>query len=95
MKNILVLGAGLVSKPLVHYLLQNEFGVKVASRTVSKAEALVEGFKNGSAETLNVKDEERLEELIAESALVISLLPYTFHVTVAKLCLKHQKHLVT
>jgi len=42
MKKVLVLGAGLVARPLVQYLLdQPDFHVKVASRTVSKAEKLV------------------------------------------------------
>ena len=50
MKNILVLGAGLVSRPGVHYLLNQEyFRVTVASRTVHKAEALVKGYENGNA----------------------------------------------
>mgnify|MGYP005725329077 CR=1 FL=1 len=95
MKKILVLGAGLVSRPLVHYLLKKEFKVKVASRTVSKAEVLVAGFPNGSAESLNVKDEAQLEKLVSEYDLAISLLPYTHHVQIAKLCIKHKKHLVT
>ena len=43
MKKILVLGAGLVSRPGVRYLLdQDGLVVTVASRTVSKAEKLVE-----------------------------------------------------
>ena len=48
MKNVLVLGAGLVSRPLVVYLLEKGFQVKVASRTVSKAEALIKGFEKGT-----------------------------------------------
>ncbi len=95
MKKVLVLGAGLVSKPLVHYLLKKNFEVKVASRTVSKADALIKGFSNGTAEELNVKNDEQLEKLIIESDLAISLLPFTFHVKVAKLCIKHKKQLVT
>lgn len=95
MKNVLVLGAGLVSRPLVHYLLHKEFSVTVASRTVSKAEALIAGFANGRAEALNVKDDRRLEQLIADSDLSISLLPYTHHLQVAGHCLKHRKHLIT
>ncbi len=42
MKKVLVLGAGLVCRPHVRYLLdQPGFKVTVASRTVSKADALV------------------------------------------------------
>jgi saccharopine dehydrogenase-like NADP-dependent oxidoreductase len=95
MKKVLVLGAGLVSRPLVEYLLKKDFEVKVASRTVSKAEALIKGFKNGIAETLNVNDDKHLDELISQCDLAISLVPYTYHVQIAELCIKYKKHLVT
>ena len=96
MKRVLVLGAGLVSRPLVRYLLdQPEMSVLVASRTVSKADALVGGHPKGKTLALNVNDAQKLEELVAESDLAISLLPYTHHVQVAEFCLKHQSHLVT
>ncbi len=95
MKKVLVLGAGLVSKPLVHYLLNKDFAVKVASRTVSKAEVLVEGFANGSAEALNVNNDTQLENLISECDLAISLVPYTYHVKIAKICIKLKKQMVT
>jgi saccharopine dehydrogenase-like NADP-dependent oxidoreductase len=95
MQKVLVLGAGLVSKPLVHYLLKKNFEVKVASRTVSKADALIKGFANGKSEALNVNDDEHLDKLISDSDLVISLVPYTYHVKIAKICLKYKIHVVT
>lgn len=96
MKKILVLGAGLVAKPLVEYLMkQDKITVTVASRTVSKAEALVGNNPDGKALSLNVKNENALEELVSSHDLSVSLLPYTYHLTVAKLCLKHGKNLVT
>ena len=96
MKRVLVLGAGLVSRPLVHYLAdQPDFEVTLASRTVSKAEALVEGRERGKAVALDVTDEAGLEKLIAEHDLAVSLLPATEHVKVANLCLKHRKHMST
>ena len=42
MKNVVVFGAGLVSRPLVRYLLDHGFGVTVASRTVMVVGGLVE-----------------------------------------------------
>ena len=96
MKKVLVLGAGLVTGPLVHYLLdQEDFQVKVASRTVEKAQKLVGTAKNGIAERLDVSDEKALEKLISEADLSISLLPYIYHPLVAKLCIKHKKLMVT
>jgi len=96
MKKVLVLGAGLVAKPLVRYLLDiPDYHVTVASRTVSKAHELIEGHARGKAVALLVDDSESLEKLIRECDLAVSLVPYTYHVAIAKLCLKHKKHLMT
>ncbi|MCD6468276.1 MAG: saccharopine dehydrogenase NADP-binding domain-containing protein [Thermoplasmata archaeon] len=96
MENVLVLGAGMVSKPLVRYLLEKAgFSVTVASRTLSKAERLINGHPNGEAHTLDVHDDSSLEDFVKKSDLVVSLLPYVYHVKVAELCIKHGKHLVT
>ena len=96
MKKVLVLGAGLVSRPLVRYLLdQPDFGVTVASRTVSKADALVAGHPKGSTTTLLADDTQKLTKLIGEHDLAISLLPAPLHPVVAETCIKHRKHMVT
>ena len=96
MKNVLVLGAGLVSKPGVTYLLnQKNIFVTVASRTVSKAENLIKGFTNGKAIQLNVENENELAQLIKSNDIIVSLLPWVHHLKVAKLCLKHSKHMAT
>ncbi|MGD9101359.1 MAG: saccharopine dehydrogenase C-terminal domain-containing protein [Anaerolineae bacterium] len=96
MKTVLVLGAGLVTRPLVQYLLDTpEVRVVVASRTVSKAEALVGNHPQGEARALNVKDDEALRAMIPEADLVISLLPYVYHVKVAELCIEFGKDMVT
>jgi saccharopine dehydrogenase (NADP+, L-glutamate forming) len=95
-KRILVFGAGLVSRPGVRYLLSNKnLIVTVASRTVSKAEKLVEGFDNGFAKQILVDNLEAVEELIKENDIIISLLPWVHHLKVANLCLKHNKHMAT
>jgi len=96
MKNVLVLGAGLVSKPGVRYLLnQKNIFVTVASRTVSKADNLIKGFSNGKALQLNVQDEAQLGKLIEQNDIIVSLLPWVHHLKVAKLCLKHNKYMAT
>ncbi len=96
MKNVLILGAGLVTRPHVRYLLDvPDFRVTVASRTVSKAEALIEGHPRGAAVALDVSNEAELEALIQQADLAVSMLPYAYHPTVAALCVKHGKHMVT
>jgi saccharopine dehydrogenase (NADP+, L-glutamate forming) len=95
-KKILVFGAGLVSRPGVRYLLSNKnLIVTVASRTVRKAEKLVEGFANGFAKQVLVDNVESVENLIKDNDIIISLLPWVHHLKVANLCLKHNKHMAT
>jgi saccharopine dehydrogenase (NADP+, L-glutamate forming) len=93
---VLVLGAGLVARPHVRYLLDvPDFQVVVASRTVSKAEALINGHPRGKALALDVDDDAALEGLIRDADLAVSMLPYVYHPKVAALCVKHGKHMVT
>ena len=95
MQRVLVLGAGLVARPLVSYLLESGFAVTVATRTVSKAEALVAGHDNGTAIPLLMDDRDSVVGLVRESDLVISLVPPPFHPDVARICLDEGKNLIT
>jgi len=96
MKRIVVFGAGMVAGAHVDYLLNvPDFHVTVASRTLSKAQVLVGDHPRGRAVQVNSDDEAALEALIAEADLAVSLLPYAYHPTVARLAIKHRTHMVT
>lgn len=96
MHKALILGAGLVAGPMVRYLLDKpNIQVTVASRTVSKAEALVNDHAQGKALAINVQDDAALSDLVKQHDLIVSMLPYTYHLKVADQCLAHKKHLVT
>lgn len=95
MKKVLILGAGMVVKPIVHYLLDQNLKVTVASRTKEKAEKLVAGHTNGKAVGWNIGELDVLEELVANHNLTVSLLPYTHHVAVAKICISQKKNMLT
>ena len=96
MKKVLVFGAGMVAGAHVRYLLaQPDFHVTVASRTVGKAQELVQGHPRGAAVAVNSDDEAALEALISQADLAVSLLPYAYHPVVARLCIKHRVHMVT
>ncbi len=95
MKRVLILGAGMVVKPIVTYLLDKNYHVTVATRTKSKADAMIGGHPNGTSLAWTVDDAETLERLVQEHDLSVSLLPYAYHVMVAKLCIKHRKNMVT
>lgn len=95
MKKVLILGAGMVVKPIVTYLLEKDYHVTVATRTKSKADIMIGDHPNGTSLAWTVDDEETLERLVQEHDLSVSLLPYAYHVMVAKLCIKHKKNMVT
>ncbi|NTW25098.1 MAG: saccharopine dehydrogenase, partial [Lentimicrobium sp.] len=95
MKKVLILGAGLVVKPIVTHLLNKGIHVTVATRTKSKAEAMISGHVNGTAVAWTVEDETALDQMVASHDLSVSLLPYAHHLLVAKYCLKHRKNMVT
>ena len=95
MKKVLILGAGMVVKPMVSYLLERNYQVTVASRTKSKAENMIGNHENGHAVGWTVDDEETLDQMIGEHDLTVSLLPYAHHPMVAKKCINHKKNMVT
>ncbi len=96
MKTILVLGAGMVSRPMIRYLLdQPDYHVIMASRTVSKAEQMIDGHPQGEAFSLDVNDDVNVENFVSKADVVVSLLPYTYHVKVAEMCIRHKKQMIT
>ena len=95
MKKVLILGAGLVVRPMVEYLLKNNFSLLVASPMKERADEMIKGNPNGSSLDWSMDDPAMLEKLVAEYDITVSLLPYKYHSDVAKVCLRHGKSLVT
>lgn len=95
MKKVLILGAGLVAKPMVEYLLENRFRIMIASPMKERAEEMIDGNPEGKSLFWTMEDEVMLDRLVTEYDLTVSLLPYKFHAGVAKVCLRHKKPLVT
>jgi saccharopine dehydrogenase-like NADP-dependent oxidoreductase len=96
MKKVLILGAGHVTKPIVDYLIGKcGYGVTMGARTVSKAEKIIAGREKATAVAWASHEEDKLDKLIAEHDIVVNMIPKAHHVMVAKLCLKHQKSMVS
>lgn len=85
----------MVVKPIVNYLLEKGISVTVATRTKSKAGAMIGNHPNGTALEWTIDDEAGLDRMIAAHDLTVSLLPWTYHILVARYCLKHKKNMVT
>ncbi|TAE89846.1 MAG: saccharopine dehydrogenase [Bacteroidetes bacterium] len=99
MKKILVIGAGLSSSYLIKYLIEqaaeNQWTVTIADNNMELAQAKAHESPFALAMQLNANDQFELEQTIAGHDLVISLLPPTMHVGIAKICIKYKKHLIT
>jgi len=97
-KRVLVLGAGYVSPPVVEYLTRDAtVHVTLASHIRKEADAIATRFPNTAPILLNVSDDktENLSKLVGEHDLVISLLPYSLHPKIAKICIQQKTNLVT
>jgi saccharopine dehydrogenase (NADP+, L-glutamate forming) len=95
MKKVLILGAGLVVKPMVEFLLGNNFMLMIASPMKDRADEMIRGNPLGSSLDWSMDDHETLGKLVSEFDLTVSLLPYKYHADVARICLRHRKSLVT
>jgi len=99
MKNILVIGAGRSAVTLIKYLLDmsvtNNWQVTVADFSEDLAKEAVASHTNGKAIFFNVTDEKQRQKEIADANIVISMLPASLHITVAKDCVRLKKSLVT
>ena len=95
MKKVLILGAGLVVKPMVEFLLEKGFSVMIATTTREKADLMIKDHPAGSSLRWSSDDVETLEKLINEHNIAVSFLPYRYHAGVARTCIKCRKPLVT
>lgn len=95
MANILLLGAGFVTGPLVEYLHKKNHHITVGSQFLYEAEELVAGRDGLTPLQVDVTNNEELSQLVQASDLVVSFVPFQFHVAVAKICIEQKTSLVT
>ncbi|GAA5862042.1 hypothetical protein JCM8547_001567 [Rhodosporidiobolus lusitaniae] len=91
-----LLGAGLVAGPALRTLAAREdLDIVLASNDLPAVQALAGSFPNVEAVELDVDDKKALSSLVKSADVVLSLLPATLHVEVAKLAIEHGTSLVT
>ena len=96
MKKIAIIGAGLMTKPLVDYFIEKcGYRVIMVNRTVSKAEKVIAGRSLGKAVRWPDNDPDVLDKVISEVDIAISMVPKPIHIHVAKSCLRNRKSMVT
>lgn len=99
MMKILVLGAGLSSSSLIKYLMDHsaELDWHVTVGDISKALAAKKlgQSERGRAIHFDVHDEAQRSGEIQQADVVVSMLPASMHILVARSCIQFKKHLVT
>ena len=97
MYRVLVLGTGYVVKPLVDYFIDKcKYEVLVASRDNNNAGLIIAGRSLGKRVLWNAKPPyDELASMVKDVDLVVSMIPPSMHVIVAKACLKYGKNMVT
>jgi saccharopine dehydrogenase (NADP+, L-glutamate forming) len=95
MKKVLILGSGMVAKPMVEYLLQKGITLKIASPEKSRADELIKGNPLGSSTDWSMNNRHTLERLVEGHDITVSLLPYRYHYDVARVCLRYKRSFVT
>ncbi len=99
MKQILLFGAGKSATVLIDYLLSHAakegWQLTVVDADLALAERKINGSPHGRALSFDINDAARRSEVIGDSDLVISMLPASLHILVARECLASGRHLLT
>lgn len=99
MKTILLFGAGKSATVLIDYLLENaiteNWKIVVVDADLKLAQSKLGGSPRGNAVSFDINNAEERAKYIRHSDIVISLLPPTLHIQVAKDCLQYKRNLLT
>ncbi|EJT98064.1 hypothetical protein DACRYDRAFT_111046 [Dacryopinax primogenitus] len=94
--DVLVLGSGMVAKPVIDTLCQRtDLTVVLASNNLQEAQLFANVHPNLRLVTADASDRALMEGLICKADVVISLLPAPMHPKIAEICIQQQAHLVT
>ncbi|EGG18260.1 aminoadipic semialdehyde synthase [Cavenderia fasciculata] len=95
-KRVLIIGAGLISHPVISYLARNpSHEVVVADIDADQVNKAVKFEPDIQTIVIDVNDQSKLDKLVSKQKVVISLLPDDLTLLVAKSCLRTKKHLIT
>jgi len=99
MKNILVIGAGLSASSMLRYFTQNaeqeDWYLKVGDQNGELAKQKVSHCDRAEGFQLNGLDPLQRQPLIEWADLVVSMLPASLHIEVAKDCIRFKTNLIT
>lgn len=99
MRIIIVFGAGKSATVLIDYLLEHavteNWKLVVIDADLKLAQSKIAGSNRAVANSFDILDSEERGKYIRSADIVISLLPPTLHIEVARDCIRFQKDLLT
>jgi saccharopine dehydrogenase (NADP+, L-glutamate forming) len=85
-----------MTKPIVDYFIDKcGYVVFMLNRTVSRAEAVINGRPLGHAVRWEAGEAECIDKMIKKTDIVISMVPKPLHLNVARACLRCRKTMLT
>jgi saccharopine dehydrogenase (NADP+, L-glutamate forming) len=99
MQKILILGAGLSASSLIKYLLdhseENNWKIRIGDLSEETAQKKINGHRNGEAFQFDVSNLEQCNTEVSQADIVVSMLPHSMHLAVAKSCVENGVNMVT
>ncbi|OFY82669.1 MAG: saccharopine dehydrogenase [Bacteroidetes bacterium RIFCSPLOWO2_12_FULL_35_15] len=99
MKNILIIGAGRSASSLIKYILDHSitenWNVTIGDISIDLVKQKTANHTNARAIVFDINNDAQREEEIKRADIVISMLPASLHLNVAKDCVRFKKHLAT
>lgn len=99
MSQISIIGSGRSATFLIEYLYKycrsNQLVLKVYDRDLQFAQQALPKIDDSVFEMMDVSNQSLLEQVVAKSNLVVSMLPAFMHPVIAELCIQHSVHLAT
>ncbi len=95
-KKIVILGAGKSSSYLIKYLYNKRKKLNISLNIVSDFRPLyIDDFKEVNFTILDIKDKEKLFQVLQGTYIVVSLLPPFLHFEIAEICSKNKINMIT
>jgi saccharopine dehydrogenase-like NADP-dependent oxidoreductase len=99
LKSIALFGAGKSASVLIQYLLQNaeqeNWHITIVDADKKIVEEKTKGHKKATAVAANITTDIVVDKIIENADVVISLMPPSLHLSIAKKCIEFSKHLLT
>lgn len=96
MKKILLFGAGKSATVLIRYLLLHakaeNWALTIADINLEPAQSKLNGHEHGKAVAVDLNDPQARKQLIRDADIVLSMLPPSFHMRIARDCLECRRN---